>query len=229
LALILNIETSTPVCSVCLLDGEKIIGINEITENANHASMLAVMIDEMMKGLGLKPGNLDAVAVSAGPGSYTGLRIGAAAAKGLCHVLSIPLIAIDSLQVLAFGMWNNHRIENALYCPSIDARRNEVYFAILEKEGFFVKGASTALIDESFLVDFIDRKLVIGGSGREIIRKVLPKAEHILIDEATLNSSRWLAPLALNKWNSNNFSPMSSFEPAYLKPAFVNPAGKLPW
>lgn len=229
MALILNIETSTPVCSVCLLDGEKIIGINEVTENANHASMLAAMIDEMMKGLQLKAKDLDAIAVSAGPGSYTGLRIGAAAAKGLCHALTIPLIAIDSLQVLAYGMWRNHLDEQAIYCPVIDARRGEIYYALFEKEGSLVKLAAPVSIHESFLQNFKHSKIVVGGSGLDLVRKAVLSDRSMIFDETTLNSSRWLAPLAFKKWSSRDFSPIISFEPAYLKPAFVNTAAKLPW
>ena len=135
MSLILNIETSTNTCSVALAQNGELLSYKEEHNIQSHASLITVFIDEVLQNAKKKASELDAVAVSIGPGSYTGLRIGLSCAKGLCYALNIPLITIDSLESLAQGMISEKYDANALYLPLIDARRNEVYYAIFNAKG----------------------------------------------------------------------------------------------
>jgi tRNA threonylcarbamoyladenosine biosynthesis protein TsaB len=222
LALLLNIETASPVCSVALaLDGS-VIGIKEISEQADHSSILTVLIDELIKEQDLSLKSLDAIAVSAGPGSYTGLRIGAATAKGLCYALSKPLIAIDSLQSLACGMYKNLPLASGIYCPTIDARRDEIYYGLFEEGKIIMESSRNIILHPDFLAAYKPHKnLVVGGSGVSKCRKIatLPLAA---FDEITEPSAKWMASLSENKWQQRDFHDIYSFEPFYIKPAFIS-------
>ena len=140
MALILNIETSTSVCSVALCEDGEIISQRENNEGKSHASLLTVFIDEILKEASVNIKKIDAIAVSKGPGSYTGLRIGVSVAKGLCYGVDLKLISINTLQSMAFGAILKflELEENMLLCPMIDARRMEVYSALFNIKGEFV-------------------------------------------------------------------------------------------
>jgi len=175
MALILNIETSTEVCSVSLTESGNQIVLKESNEGFNHSKSLTVFIEELFKENNLKINALEAVAVSKGPGSYTGLRIGVSVAKGLCYGLNIPLISVCSLESMAVHTASN--IEKYvsdrnslpfLFCPMIDARRMEVYTALYNSTGEEIRPVSAEIIDENFLSEFFDtNQILIFGNGAE--------------------------------------------------------------
>ena len=151
MALILNIDTSTTVCSVALAQDGKIIGIKESNEGLNHSVLLGVYIDDILNSHHIHAAQLDAIAVSMGPGSYTGLRIGVSTAKGLCFGANKPLLAVPTLQALARSVADQLQ-ENALYCPMLDARRMEVYTAFFDRDNHTILDTKAEIITaDSFL------------------------------------------------------------------------------
>ena len=141
MSLILNIETATNVCSVALSENNKILGFKETADPNVHSSQLTVFIESLLKKEKTDIKSLNAVAVSKGPGSYTGLRIGVSVAKGICYALDIPLISVSTLQAMAFGIGARNIIKdkNAWMCPMIDARRMEVYSAFFDQNNSIQK------------------------------------------------------------------------------------------
>ncbi|MCK4922130.1 MAG: tRNA (adenosine(37)-N6)-threonylcarbamoyltransferase complex dimerization subunit type 1 TsaB [Bacteroidales bacterium] len=221
MALILNLETSTKVCSVSLSKGLEIIGWKEDTEGRNHATLLTVFIDEILKENGIVTEDLDAIAVSKGPGSYTGLRIGVSTAKGMAYALSIPLISINTLKMMASGFLQENEqigLENdILLCPMIDARRMEVYSAIYDTKLNELRKVEAEIIDENSYKDIIKKKrMIIIGDGAAKCSEYL-KHPKINIDSDFMLSSRFMVPLAYDKYEKKNFEDVAYFEPFYLK------------
>lgn len=220
--LLLLIETSSPVCSVALSRHGKVAAIREVSANANHAALLPVMIDELLKEIKAEVKDIEAVGISAGPGSYTGLRIGAATAKGLCYALEKPLIAVDSLQALAMGMSQYYGDAPTIYCPTIDARRDEIYYGLFGKNGSIIKPSSNLITNSDFLSEQISgESIIIGGSGALKCQK-LTGGRPFSYDFLTLSSARWMLALAEAKFKAGDFSNYVSFEPSYIKPAFIS-------
>jgi tRNA threonylcarbamoyladenosine biosynthesis protein TsaB len=220
--LLLLIETSSPVCSVALSGNGHIMALREISANANHAAMLIPMIDELIKEVHLNIQLLDGIAISAGPGSYTGLRIGAATAKGLCYSSGKPLIAIDSLQALAWGMSFNAAHSHAIYCPTIDARRDEIYYGLFGSNAVLIKPSNNSILSSAFLSDQRSGKpIIIGGSGALKCQPFLV-GHTIEYDHVTTASARWMVMLAEEKLRNSDLSNYASFEPNYVKPAFIS-------
>lgn len=207
--MILSIETSTTVCSAALHDRDKLVAF-EITHVPNStASQLAVMIDKLLKQPSVK---LEAVAVSSGPGSYTGLRIGVATAKGICYALSLPLIALNSLELMA-------RQVNAegLMCPMIDARRMEVYTMLLDRSYNTVSSIEAKVIDGSSFADQLrDNKIFFFGNGSDKCKSVITHANAVFVDNI-FPSAEYMGPLAYTAFKKNSFQNIAEFEPAYLK------------
>lgn len=207
--MILSIETSTTVCSAALHDRGKLVAF-EITHVPNStASQLAVMIDKLLKQPSVK---LEAVAVSSGPGSYTGLRIGVATAKGICYALSLPLIAVNSLELMA-------RQVNAdgLMCPMIDARRMEVYTMLLDRSYNTVSSIEAKVIDEfSFADQLKDNKIFFFGNGSDKCKSVITHPNAVFVDNI-FPSAEFMGPLAYTAFKKNSFQDIAEFEPAYLK------------
>ena len=172
--LILNIETSTEVCSLGISRGNEMLVIKNAPEQYGHASWITRLIEECLKEAGLSLKDIDAVAVSKGPGSYTGLRIGAATAKGICYSLGKPLIGINTLQALAWGTWEREKVDG-LYCPMIDARRMEVYLAIFNTAGEEISPVQAIVLEENSLEAFLaeGKKIVCSGNGAEKSKSVL--------------------------------------------------------
>ncbi len=151
--MIICLETSTAVCSVALCDSKGVVALKESDENKSHASQLTVFIGDLLRQAGIKPSGLEAVAVSKGPGSYTGLRIGVSAAKGIAYAASIPLIGIETTRSMFFGITEDikHKYgldSTSLFVPMLDARRMEVYYSVLNSEGRTVKDISAEIIHE---------------------------------------------------------------------------------
>lgn len=225
MALILNIETATPVLSVALSrDGRAIASRIEDTGNS-HAEMVTLLISEIMEEINLTYDQLDAVAVSKGPGSYTGLRIGVSTAKGFCYAKDIPLIAVDTLQAVALGMAEQHNSKNqhTLFCPMIDARRMEVYDALFDRQNHSVREVQATIVDENTYKQELENHLVVfGGNGAGKCREVIHSPNARFLTEF-IPSAKYMAPLAEKAFQEKQFEDVAYFEPNYFK-AYI--AGK---
>jgi tRNA threonylcarbamoyladenosine biosynthesis protein TsaB len=210
---ILNIETATKNCSVSLSkDGETIL-CKEIAEQGySHAEKLHVFIEEILKETNLDIKELNAIAVSKGPGSYTGLRIGVSTAKGLCYALGIPLISIDTLQVLAKKVM----IENGLIVPMLDARRMEVYSAFFDNNHKKTAAVQAEILTENSYADIIENVYFIGDC-QEKCQTVLTKDNFKFLPEIVFPSSNEMSKLSFEKYKNNDFEDVAYFEPFYLK------------
>jgi len=215
MALILSIETATTVCSVALHDRGELLADREEHTPQSAASLLTPMIQGLFTDTGLKTNQLHAVALSAGPGSYTGLRIGVATAKGMCYALDIPLITLDSLHVLAEGM--NPKHEGVLLCPMIDARRMEVYTTLLSPTLEVIEPTRPLVVDERSFADVLDPGAVLFmGNGADKCRDVI-RHPHAHFQPGLYPRARAMGKLAFRKFESGSFADVRSFEPAYLK------------
>ncbi len=214
--LILNIETSTRICSVALSESGKIIGLKELGGEYTHAENLTLFIEEVMKQGGRRFKDLDAVAVGKGPGSYTGLRIGVSAAKGLCYATDKPLIAIATLKALFRACPQNFPAD-ALYCPMLDARRMEVYTSVFDASGNELEPVQAKIVDEnSFLEQLEKGKLVFFGDGADKCRAVISHSNALFVPEI-FPSAACMAPLSEKAWSEKKFEDVAYFEPFYLK------------
>jgi len=222
MSLILNIETATQFCSVGVSDNGRILAIRESSEKNIHASKVTVFAEEVCSEAKMSMKNLQAIAVSMGPGSYTGLRIGVSAAKGFCYALDIPLIAVPTLQSMAlsavFLAKENIEIEaNALFCPMIDARRMEVYTALYDLKNKEVRKIEALIIDEnSFTEELFGHQILFFGDGAEKCRTLLDPKGMIFLD-GIHSSANTLAIIANDKFRAEDFQDLAYFEPFYLK------------
>lgn len=220
MATILNIETSTEVCSVTISKNGELLFKKEISEGLTHSEFLTVFIEELLSENNFELRMLDAVAVSKGPGSYTGLRIGVSVAKGLCYGLEIPLIAVNSLETMgtfAANRLTGYSNENALFCPMIDARRMEVYTALYNSKGEEIKSVSAEIIDESFLLEYLNgSKILFFGNGA---KKCQTKITHpnAVFEGPEKTSAQFMQNLTEIKYNKKEFENVAYFEPFYLK------------
>lgn len=215
---ILNIETATQVCSVTVAKDGQIIYNKENFEGPSHATLLGVFVDEAVKKLRADNIQLDAVAVSCGPGSYTGLRIGVSEAKGLCYGLNIPLIAVDTLKIMAKGVLDKQQVaKDTLLCPMIDARRMEVYDAIYNTNLDVVKPTSADIIDENSLSDFLNNhKILFFGNGADKCKDVLTGKNVTFVDDVHPLASDMIS-LSEQAFEQKAFVDAAYFEPFYLK------------
>lgn len=223
MALILNIETATEVCSVALASDGKVVAFKEEPEGRNHALLLTSFIEECMKQAGVAFSELDAIAVSKGPGSFTGLRIGVSTAKGLCYALDKPLISVNSLQSMAVvAMEKNKFPEAKLFCPMIDARRMEVYTALFNCKGELVAETSAQIIDNKSFGAFLDtNKVLFFGDGMQKCRELLNSSENALFLDENTNSAFGMVHFSENSYKNGQFESTAYFEPFYLKDFYV--------
>lgn len=216
MAHILTIDTATTVCSAALVKDGAVQAIKENNEGLNHSVLLAPYIDDLLREHRLDIRDLDAVAVSMGPGSYTGLRIGVSTAKGLCFGAGIPLIAVPTLRALARSVAD--RIgDDALYCPMLDARRMEVYTALFDRGNRPVTPTRAEIITpDSFVEQLADRTVYFFGNGSDKVRPLLtsPRARFV---PGVETSATHLAPLAEELFRKGEFVDVAYFEPFYLK------------
>jgi len=219
MSLILALETATSSCSVALLFDGQVIALQELNERNIHASHITIFVEQVLAEAGKKISDLGAVAVSMGPGSYTGLRIGVSTAKGLCYALDIPLIAINTLQAMASGLKASNTAENrSLYCPMIDARRMEVFTAVYDSEGNEVCPTEAKIIDaDSFSELLVTNKIIFFGDGAAKCESVLGKHSNAVILTDFVNSAKDLCELSFKKFNAKQFEDVAYFEPYYLK------------
>lgn len=213
MVIILHIETATKVCSVAVSGNGELLAFKENEGlDFSHGEELTNYIDEVMKTAGLNYSDLDAISISSGPGSYTGLRIGAATAKGLCFALNIPLIAIDSLKAL--GNLVKGKYENLNIAPVIDARRMEVYNQIYNTGMEPLKPISADIIEEDSYAEF--EPLVILGDGANKLKE-LWQGRNIVFENDVASSARGQIDLAYNAFQQSDFVDTAYWEPFYLK------------
>ncbi|WP_428330925.1 tRNA (adenosine(37)-N6)-threonylcarbamoyltransferase complex dimerization subunit type 1 TsaB [Mucilaginibacter sp.] len=221
MSLILQIETATTVCSVAIARDGKILAFEQVNERNLHSAVITRFMEDMTASLGIAFNDLDAVAVSCGPGSYTGLRIGISTAKGLCFALDKPLIAIETLQAMAYGVINNedHQLEpGTLLCPMIDARRMEVYTAIFKLDGTQIKPTAAEIIDENSFSDLLkSNKILFFGDGADKCEDVLGVNANAQFLNGFTNSATYLTTKAFEKFQNRQFEDVAYFEPYYLK------------
>lgn len=218
MALILNIETATSVCSVALSDKGKTIAFEE-SEQANvHAEKLTLFIEDVLKKAGVKFNELKAAAVGSGPGSYTGLRIGTASAKGLCYALDIPLISVPTLKAMALAVASTQKSEDILYCPMIDARRLEVYTALYDVKGNEIMPVHARILDETSFAEYLSKHTIaFFGDGMPKMKELFGERKNILwVDDITA-SAKNMAMLSEDMYAAGKFSDLAYYEPFYLK------------
>lgn len=214
---ILHIETATKVCSVAISKDGVLIEVNEIEdEGYSHGEKLTLLIEEVLRNNQLSPADINAVSVASGPGSYTGLRIGVATAKGLCYALKIPLIAIDSLTALNEQAKLKHPETNL--CALIDARRMEVYNLFAHPSKGNLKEISADVIDENTYEEY--RPFVYFGDGAEKLKDIW-KGSDCEIDSSIKSSASGQVKLAYQKFEDQKFEDVAYFEPFYLKDFIV--------
>jgi len=218
MAVILNIETSTNVCSVALTYDGYVIGQREDYQGRNHAALLSGYIQAMLDVAKEKELKLDAIAVSIGPGSYTGLRIGLSEAKGLAYALGIPLIGIDTLQTMtATVMFSDFFDENVVFAPMIDARRMEVFTAVHDYAMNNVMSPRPMILDESSYASYLDRGPVIFfGNGSDKAREIIKHPNANFITEIHPLACNMIA-LSEKAYKEGNFLDLAYSVPAYLK------------
>jgi len=220
--MIICLETATNLCSVALCDNKGVIALRESEETKSHASMLTVFIQEILKENRVKPEELEAIAVSRGPGSYTGLRIGVSAAKGIAYGASIPLIAIDTTLSMFHGISekrpeNNEADSDIIFCPMLDARRMEVYYALYNSAGKRIKDIAAEVITaESFSEFPLSQKILFFGDGSAKCRQIISRPDSCFDSEYRISAAHMQKP-AYEAFNGRLVEDVAYFEPFYLK------------
>ena len=217
--IILCLETSTKVCSVALGQNGKLLALKEsLDEKHSHAENLTLYIEEVCSQAKISLNDIDAVAVSKGPGSFTGLRIGVSTAKGLCYALDKPLLAINSLEAMALGQVKSQKskVKN-LFCPMIDAKRMEVYCAVYDEQLNEIKKTSAEIIDENSFSDLlVKNKIYFFGDGSEKCKAKIIHPNAIFLDNVN-PSAQFMLPIAEKYFAEKKFEDVAYFEPFYLK------------
>ena len=220
MGLILIIETATEVCSVALVSDGKLLSIRESDRLNSHSAKLAVYIDEVIKEAGISVKDIEAVAVSKGPGSYTGLRIGVSSAKGLCYALNIPLISVDTLQSMCFEVIksNIQFDSDAILCPMIDARRMEVYSAFYDVKLNTIRPVQADIVDEDIYQNYLsEHKVYFFGNGALKCKNILGENKNAVFDDNIKLSAKGMHAIAERKFLEKDFENTAYFEPFYLK------------
>jgi tRNA threonylcarbamoyladenosine biosynthesis protein TsaB len=223
MAHILIIETSSDACSVAIARKGELIASLQSEVTRSHASILTVLIEKLLNQNQITFAGLDAVAVSQGPGSYTGLRIGVSVAKGICYGAQKPLLAVNTLEAMMAGLkmmipdFNTRFSGNAVFCPMLDARRQEVYTAMFSKTAGFLKETTAEIIEENSFADILaDKQIVFFGSGAEKVKAIIKNANAVFIDEFVLKAE-YISLLAEDAFEKKKFEDVAYFEPLYLK------------
>lgn len=227
MALILNIYTATETASVALIEGEKELGVEVNKEQRDHSSWLQNAIQRVITASGHSISDLNAVAVAEGPGSYTGLRVGMATAKGLCFALNIPFITESTLKIMALASVENwHKNNNVnkqqiiLFCPMIDARRLEVFSAVYDEQLNMIEKAGAKILDDSSYSNMLlEHKIVFSGSGSGKFEKLISSKN---ADFQTVEvTAAQLGTLSYQKYLRSEFADLAYAEPAYLKDVYL--------
>jgi tRNA threonylcarbamoyladenosine biosynthesis protein TsaB len=213
--LILQLETSTDICSVALCKDGGIIHCVESSDSNSHTENLTILIQECMNVGGYLFNQIDAVALSGGPGSYTSLRIGSATAKGICYAMSCPLITLDSLKILAEGIDNRDMINDDIIIPMIDARRMEVYTAVYDSELNSLASISAVILDEHSFEMYDPKRIHLCGNGAEKYIAAYPSERLKLHHKRT--SATFMTKAAMSAYVKGSFSDVAYYSPEYLK------------
>jgi len=218
---ILSLETATTNCSVALAYDGKVIASRNVNSGYTHAEKINVFIQEVVSDAGIQLKELHAIAVSSGPGSYTGLRIGASTAKGLCYALDIPLIAINTLDAMAQGISAN---ENEMIVPMIDARRMEVYSAVYDSNKNRLSEPEAVIVNLDYYSHFRNGKsFLLAGDGADKCREIFQSDSAIKIQPHFSPQAEFMSGLAEKKFHNSDFENVALFEPFYLKEFVAGP------
>ena len=214
MATILNIETTTTNCSVSLSkQGETLVLKEDYSANYSHAESLHVFIDDVLKSSQMELSDIDAIAVSKGPGSYTGLRIGVSAAKGLCYALDKPLISVSTLESLSHQV----QISDGIIVPMLDARRMEFYSAVFNSEHQIIRDIQAQILENNLFLEYLEKtKVYFIGNAVDKTKSIIQNKNAVFIDKK-LPSANELGKLAFLKFLKNDFENVAYFEPYYLK------------
>lgn len=227
MVLILSIETATKVCSVAMHRDGELLGSMELHVDRSHSEYMAVMIKDLIGYTGVETKELSAVAVSKGPGSYTGLRIGVSTAKGLCFGLDIPLISVNSLRAMAYEV-NKHNLKEYDLCPMLDARRMEVYCLIADHDLNMKQETHSRIVEEaSFAEELKDNPILFFGNGMPKSRDILGMNDKALFIEDIHPKASNIGFLAYEKFKNKDFENTVTFEPFYLKDFIATKPRKL--
>ncbi|MBF9255170.1 tRNA (adenosine(37)-N6)-threonylcarbamoyltransferase complex dimerization subunit type 1 TsaB [Pontibacter sp. 172403-2] len=230
MAVLLAIETSSTVCSVALYKDNQLLGASELQIEKSHSSHITVMIAQLVENCGLALEDLSAVAVSGGPGSYTGLRIGSSTAKGLCFSLDIPLLEVSTLHGLtAQVIAATPNPEQYLFCPMLDARRMEVYTCLLNHQLEEVEPVAPLILESDILQERLAQQgIIFFGSGAGKFKELVSGNSNALFIDSILPSAKTIGQLALNKYAQKQFEDVAYYEPFYLKDVYITGARKAP-
>jgi tRNA threonylcarbamoyladenosine biosynthesis protein TsaB len=215
--IILHIETSGAVCSVCLSQQNEILGLKESSDLNSHSQNIALFTDALLKENKINIQELDAVSISMGPGSYTGLRIGVSFAKAICYSAHVPLISVSTLEAMCHGIYSEYNDSaGMLFCPMIDARRMEVYTALYNAEKENVMKEQSVILKEGVFSDFDISRIIFFGSGAEKIKINYPESVVLNFN----SSAKHLITPALSGFQRKKFEDVAYFEPNYIKPFY---------
>ncbi len=216
MALIISIETSTPVCSFAIHENGQLLAKELIQKEQSHSSTLNPAIDHLISICGLKLEDIGAVAISKGPGSYTGLRIGTSTAKGLCYALDIPLIAINTLEAMAYNV-SRFNISSAMLCPMLDARRMEVYAMLFDSKLNVIEETKPVILENDSYLNYLDsNEILFFGNGASKVKKVTDNPNAKIL-EGVIPDAQYIGELAYKKFEGKKFENIAYFEPFYLK------------
>ena len=221
MSLILNIDTSSANAYVFLADGEQLLMAEQNTEQKNHASFLEPAIQRLFKAAGLSMKQLDAVAVVSGPGSYTGLRVGVATAKGLCYALQKPLIFLNTLELMAKAGKETNSGKTVFYCPMIDARRMEVFTALYDFSLKLIEEPQALILTETSFEAYLKDNIIIFSGDGSTKFKTICKAENAVFSPVNYGVKQILEA-SVELYSKNKFEDLAYSEPFYLKEFFSN-------
>jgi len=219
MSLILNLETSSTNCSVALANKGTTVAYKDLNEGFSHSENLMLFIEDVLKQASIKLEGIDAVAISSGPGSYTGLRIGVSAAKGFCFGLKVPLIAVNSLLVLTEAVYKLQKHDSeTMFLPLFDARRMEVYSAVFDASGNIIETTAATIIDEhSFENLKSNHDVFYFGDGANKCEPYFLRFENFKFIEGIIPSAQHMAGISYQKYLNKEFEDVAYFQPNYLK------------
>jgi len=213
MAYILNIDTALETASICLSNEGELIGFSENEKQRYQAAWLQHGVHKLLAVAGIQPKDLQAIAVSNGPGSYTGLRIGLSSAKGLCYALNIPLIAINTLDMMAAAAIQN---EADLFCPMIDARRMEVYTAVYDNKSARVVEPHALILNEESFIDMSETSTILFFGNGSVKYKTIAKRKNAIFKDVVINAKN-LINISYNRFRIKNFDNIAYTQPFYIK------------
>lgn len=216
MAYILSLDTSTKVCSAAIHHDGELVGSQTYHLQKSHSNLLPVILEQLATNCEIELNDLSAIALAAGPGSYTGLRIGTATAKGLCFALELPLIALDSLESMTAQV-RPHRVSDELLCPMIDARRMEVYARVERANGEMLWPTAPVIVDEDTFEEFIGQPVVLFGNGAPKLQELFAQSPDIRFVDDIHPSAAHMGGLGFQKYQKQEFEDLAYFEPDYLK------------